>query len=110
VLAVTLLRSDHTIYGVFYIFIFYYFRDRPRGRTVALTAGVLLLAVDRLMLTGNWQFSLVLTATAAAAIPITFYNNERGRDGRVIRAVFYMFYPLHLLLLYVLAQIFPPPG
>ncbi|MCL2003280.1 MAG: conjugal transfer protein TraX [Oscillospiraceae bacterium] len=106
--AATLVRSDYTLYGVYFIFIFYYFRDRPRGRAAALTAGVLLQAFDHWLAAADWRFALILAAAAAAAIPIAFYNNERGRDSRAVRAAFYAFYPLHMTLLYALTLALPP--
>jgi hypothetical protein len=109
ILTVTLIRSDYTIYGVYYIFIFYYFRDKPRWRTAALAAGVLLHAADTLFSAGNWHFALILTATVLAAIPVTLYNNERGRDGKAMRTAFYLFYPLHMTLLYAVSLLIPPP-
>jgi hypothetical protein len=103
--AAFLIRSDYTVYGVYYIFIFYYFRSSHWGRTAALAAGVLLCAADYWMTTHgtDWQFALVLLATVLAAIPIGLYTNERGRDGRAARMVFYAFYPAHLMILTALA-------
>jgi hypothetical protein len=109
VLAVAILRSDYTVYGVYYIFIFYYFRGRPRGRAAALAAGALLCAAEFLFATGDWKFALIISATSAAAIPIAFYNNERGRDGRAMRSALYIFYPLHMTLLYAVSLLIPPP-
>jgi hypothetical protein len=109
VLAVTLLRSDYEIYGVYYIFIFYYFRDKPKARIAAFTAGVFLSALDSLMAGGHWHWPLVISATVLAAGPITLYNNERGKDGAAMRTAFYMFYPLHMTLLFAVSLLIPAP-
>jgi len=98
-------RSDFSVYGVYFIFIFYYFRNNHRGRTVALAAGVLLSAINLWMApgTGDWHFELDYSAAAVlAAIPIGLYNGEKGRENRHTRAAFYAFYPAHLLFLYAL--------
>jgi hypothetical protein len=97
------IRSDYTVYGVYFIFIFYYFRGNHRGRTIALAAGVLLLSFN-MHLTPDAALRVTLDYSSAAAvlaaIPIGLYNGEKGREGRHIRAAFYAFYPAHLLALY----------
>jgi hypothetical protein len=93
------LRSDYSVYGVFYVFIFYYFRGSKSGRAAALAGCVLLMSADS-VLGGAYRFAIVGLAATLAAIPISLYNNERGRGGRAIQGVFYAFYPAHLLLLY----------
>jgi hypothetical protein len=98
-LAAMFIRSDYTIYGIYYVFIFYYFRGKNQGRTIALAAGVLLCSVDIWMI-GDWRFATASLAAVLAAIPIGLYNNERGRDGQAMRMAFYAFYPGHLLILY----------
>lgn len=41
-----------------------------------------------------------------AAIPVLFYNEKRGWNHLVVKYGFYAFYPLHLLLLAVIRNIF----
>jgi hypothetical protein len=96
-------RSDYTVYGVYFVFIFYYFRNNHWGRTIALAFGVLLLSADiKMMPDMSWHFSIEYTAAAVlAAVPIGLYNGGKGREGRAVRAAFYAFYPAHLLILYV---------
>jgi hypothetical protein len=96
--AAWLLRSDYTVYGVYYIFIFYIFRGNKLARAVALTGGVLLLSFSHLDV--STKFSLVSLAAVLAVVPITLYNGERGLGGRAAQGVFYAFYPVHLLILY----------
>ncbi|MCL1807471.1 MAG: conjugal transfer protein TraX [Oscillospiraceae bacterium] len=98
--AAYLVRSDYSIFGVYYIFIFYYFRNNHIGRTIALAAGVLLLSADMMLAGAHWRYALISLTAVLAAIPIMLYSNERGRDGKAMRAAFYAFYPLHLMVLY----------
>lgn len=39
-----------------------------------------------------------------AMLPIALYNGERGFSGRALQYGFYAFYPVHILILSVLAQ------
>lgn len=100
-IAATLIRSDYMIFGVYYVFIFYYFRGHKYGIAAALAVGVLLQATSSLMGGDSWQMALASVAAVTAAIPIGLYSGKRGRDSSLLRMVFYAFYPVHLLLLYV---------
>ena len=39
-----------------------------------------------------------------ALVPISFYNGRRGIKNRAVQYAFYMFYPLHLLCIYLLTR------
>ena len=39
-----------------------------------------------------------------AMLPIFLYNGERGFSGKALQYGFYAFYPVHILILSVLAQ------
>ena len=39
-----------------------------------------------------------------ALIPIFLYNGERGFSGKALQYGFYAFYPVHILILSILAQ------
>jgi hypothetical protein len=96
------IRSDYTVYGVYFIFIFYYFRNNNRGRSIALAAGVFLYASEQWLTPGMPGYAALITAAAVfAAIPAALYNGKKGRGGRYIQTAFYAFYPLHLLVLYM---------
>ncbi|MDR0294062.1 MAG: conjugal transfer protein TraX [Oscillospiraceae bacterium] len=108
-LASVLIRSDYTAFGVYYIFVFYYFRSNPRGRAAALATGVLLCAVSLLTSGEDWRYALATLAAVTAVIPIGLYSNERGRDSSAVRMAFYAFYPAHLLILYAATLLLPMP-
>lgn len=85
ILSAVLLKTDYDGIGVAIIIIMYAFYERRVGRIVA----------------GCLAFIWELTAPLAF-IFIGFYNGERGRQ---VKYFFYAFYPLHLLLLYLISVI-----
>ena len=79
-------RFDYGAMGILVIFVFYYFHDDFKSRN--LFNGVLLLQ----QLTA--VFSLFL---------IQLYNGKRGKQNKFF---FYVFYPVHLILLLLIREIF----
>ena len=75
-----LFKSDYDAYGVLLIEIIYMLR--PDRRRQCVTAGCL---------------ALYQTFACCAFVPLYYYNGERGRR---IGRFFYIFYPVHLLILY----------
>ena len=84
-----LLRADYTCFAVVAVFLFYVFRDAHPA--VRCGSGVAFLALTRTM--GYY------CTTGISFIPLILYN---GRRGRGLKWMFYVFYPGHLLLLYLL--------
>lgn len=80
-----LLNTDYSLYGTLLILIFYLFRGQPLKIFAAMTLDCILLE------SANQLYSLF------ALIPIFFYN---GKKGPSLKYVFYIYYPLHLTLLY----------
>ena len=78
-----LARVDYGAFGVVLILIFYLFRERKVARTVVGCVATC------------WELTAPL-----AFLPIAAYNGQRGRwNGKYF---FYLFYPGHILLLYLL--------
>ena len=75
-----LLQTDYSAFGVFFIWLLWYFRNKKEWKRNLVGC----VAVC-------WEVTAPL-----AFIPIHFYNGERGLD---VKYVFYLFYPVHLLLL-----------
>jgi len=80
------LNTDYCDIGILLIFAFYMTRDKKVGKLVL--AGAIFLG-----LTGELQLYALL------ALPLIALHN--GEQGPKMKAFFYLFYPAHLLILYV---------
>lgn len=83
------LNTDYSYIGVLAIVAAYILRKYPIPQIAAMT---LLL---RIQSEREWYAML-------AAIPILYYNGQRGRQNRYF---FYVFYPVHLLVLYLIVRV-----
>ena len=86
-LIAVILRTDYNFRGVLLIVAFYLFR----GSKALLVLSLLIISFD-----------IVQAFSALAVLPIAFYN---GKKGTGMKYFFYAFYPVHLLLLYVIVLI-----
>lgn len=102
-LVIGLLFTEANIYGVMMVLVFYLFRGR-KGLLVAFyTVGALLptllgpLTLEQLFL-NDFQWMMVF------ALPLFFlYNGELGRGGAWAKWFFYVFYPAHLWIIYLIS-------
>lgn len=85
--AAQLMKTDYAAFGVLTIAVMYFFRNR---KTLSAVLGCVTLTAMTLM---------EITAFFAV-IPIHKYNGQRGWN---IKWLFYVFYPAHILLLYIIA-------
>lgn len=89
--AAYVLKSDYDVIGVMLILLLYLLRCDKKKRTVY---GCILAAAESIDYFG---------AAALAFIPINLYNGKKG--GMRIQYLFYWFYPLHLMLLYIIRRL-----
>ncbi|MCL1819188.1 MAG: conjugal transfer protein TraX [Oscillospiraceae bacterium] len=101
------LNADYGVYGILIVFIFYFYRDRPRSAAAWFSAVVIvnaiLNAVSAMPLTRSVIFSLINIFALFALIPILLYNRKKGYSSSKWQYFFYAFYPVHLIILYFLA-------
>lgn len=96
--------ADYGAYGVFYILVFYL----AAGNVLWTVAGTVILhaayaayeLIYSYMSAGTAFFSHWLQIYSMLSLPIiALYNNQRGRK---MKYFFYLFYPAHLIILYVI--------
>lgn len=85
--AADFLKTDYASLGILTISVMYFFRKKP---VRSMLAGNIVLTLGELS-----EFT-----SFAALLPIALYNGKRGLK---IKYLFYIFYPAHLLILYLVA-------
>lgn len=88
--AAELLNTDYGAAGVIFILLFYILYQYTVVKQVFFVAANLLM------------YGLSIQAYAVfAALPMLLYNGKRGPS---MKYFFYVFYPLHLLVIYVICK------
>lgn len=111
-LAAYYMKVDYKYMGVLLIFTFYMLRNKPLYIKIVPVACVMYLGILSINLqryTGVYttdyllRFSLRELYGLFAFIPLALYDGSRGRQ--LPKAVCYGFYPVHILVLYGVAQL-----
>ena len=86
-LGATIIKTDYSFFGVAQIVIFYYYRYIRLYRIIGISL------INFLM------------GQIAGACSLFFTENYNGKRGINLKYVFYCFYPVHLLILYVISYL-----
>lgn len=84
-----LLHTDYNAGGIIFILIFYIFREYRVWKIIAFSAANLLC----------YGVGSLQAAAVFAMVPVALYN---GKKGASMKYFFYVFYPVHLLILYLI--------
>ncbi len=93
-LAAIILKTDYDCYGILIISLFYIAKTRPMLQFISV--GVMQYLMGPVQLFGQLAF-----------IPIFMYNGKKGYTSRLLQWGFYLYYPLHLLVLYFISIYLP---
>lgn len=95
-----LFSSNYGMFGVLFVFVFYCFRTQHGLRALSFCFACLLLGAFTFLVENSaWEWSLVLSFAAAAIVPISLYNGKKGRGTWLTQYLFYLFYPVHQVLI-----------
>ena len=96
-----LLQSEWMVFGIPITVILYVFRDQPKKRLL-LYAGILLIMLP-IYTGGAWQLALIMAAAFALSYCCftLLYNGKKGKFPRFSKWFFYLFYPLHLAVIWL---------
>ena len=94
VVSAEMLTLDYGSYGVMIIIIFYLFRENNIMTAFSFTA-VNILWISFFQMSATQLYSIFV-------LPLIFLYN--GKEGKKMKLFFYLYYPLHLIVLYLLAE------
>ena len=99
-----LLKCDYGAYGVAIIFVFYLFRNNKILMNISFIICTILHYLKNLLLFNTFfkTYLLIIIFTCLSLVFIDLYNGKKGKD---IKYALYLFYPIHLLILYALSFI-----
>ena len=95
VFSAEMLALDYGSYGVIIIIIFYLFR-KDNIMTVFSFIAVNILWISFFQMSATQLYSIFV-------LPLIFLYN--GEEGKKMKLFFYLYYPLHLIVLYLLAEL-----
>ncbi len=91
---------DYGFFGVIIIFLFYFFKNDKIGMTIFfITACIIKYGLNIFSIEHNYLY-LYIFLCLGTIFPIVFINLYNGKQGKKIKYLLYVFYPIHLLILY----------
>ena len=97
------INTDYGAYGIAIIFIFYIFKNNYINTTIFFMIATATKYASPLYKTN--MHPTVLKLYIGTCIPIILINLYNGKKGKDMKYFFYLFYPIHLLLLFGLNSI-----
>lgn len=98
----SIIRVDYGIFGIVTIFLFYYFKKNKIKMFFYFSITFLIRYLLHIIFIDPIYYLLILLGTLTAFIPISLYNKKEGIKTKYL---FYLFYPLHLLIIYLICII-----
>ncbi len=113
VAATVLLYSDWLIFGVLFILFLHIFRDRPKPRFITYGILILLHTSINLFSLGSvptvklilYMLEMLAVFLAAYFCMTIFYNGKKSSHPFFAKWFFYLFYPLHYLIIFIVKMI-----
>lgn len=97
------LNTDYGGWGMLLVVMFYGVHRAPNSPAVKMAAQALGLAVFAVGVMNGRVITIELWALVAL-LPIWCYNGRRGYSNRAVQYGFYAFYPVHILILSLIAM------
>lgn len=93
------LDFDYGWFGIAIIFIFYIFKSKKIYMNLFFILAVFINYFYEFAKSSRTEYLIILMCCILSLIPINLYNGKKGKN---IKYLLYIFYPLHLIILYAL--------
>lgn len=101
-----LFRTDYGFWGIAMIALFVLTRDREDRNVIqAILLAVICWMMNSMRIPVFGIRVPVEMFALLALIPIFCYSGKKTTHGKAVQTAFYLFYPLHLLVLYIIAKL-----
>lgn len=97
-----ILHFDYGWFGIAIIFIFYIFKQEKTYMNIFFGVTTFINYLYYFAKTSRIEYLLIFLFCTLSLIPINLYN---GKKGKSIKYFLYVFYPLHLIVLYLIKLI-----
>lgn len=95
-----LLKCDYGWFGVTIIFLFYIFKDKKLFMNLSIIIATLIkYTISYIKFSGTYNIYFAI----ATCLSLLFINLYNGKKGKNIKYLLYIFYPLHLMILYLIS-------
>ena len=98
-------RCDYKMYGVILIFILYRFENNKLKQAVVFSILVVCRYLFRIWYYKTGFTEYMIKMCIATIFPVIFMLLYNGKQGPKLKKFYYWFYPIHLLVLYLISQI-----
>lgn len=89
---------DYGFLGVFLIFAYYLISTHNYNKIYYFIVDIIFVLLNMCI----FGFSYVKFGVLLSLIPIYFYSGKKGYNSKLIKYFFYLYYPAHLFLLFIL--------
>ena len=96
------LHFDYGWFGIAIIFIFYMFKDKKLYMNLLFIISTFINYFYSYITTLRIEYLFIILFCTLSLIPINLYNEKKGKNTKYF---LYFFYPLHLIVLYILTLI-----
>ena len=89
---------DYGWFGIAIIFIFHIFKNKKWIMNLSFAIVTFINYFYKYIITFRYEYLFIILFCVLALIPINLYNGKKGKDTKYL---LYIFYPLHLIILYL---------
>lgn len=90
---------DYGWFGIAVIFIFHIFKNKKWIMNLSFAVATFINYFYTYFITARYEYLFIILFCILALIPINLYNGKKGKDTKYL---LYIFYPLHLIVLYLI--------